>query len=249
MVLMSLPSFNAAGRRRRCARHGRPKDDAGEAWPTCRGWNGPLPSCRHGPRRWPTAGATFYRSWPPLSACRRPADVGGALAGSFRLAADAGFLSATCFLAAGRWASERLALAFCSRRTSFCALTLFCRTSPTRSDFFAAVVVLSFRTDFDFVLMSLRFVLLQIIADNVISFDIVEVVSVEVDLRPVDVAPVNILELDVAVEVAIVEAVVAVYVEVATVPVTAPNAPIVPVDSGAKTAPVTATAKNGATGL
>ena len=70
--------------------------------------------------------------------------------------------------------------------------------------------------------------------DAVLDFRAVEIgqlVSVEVDLRPVDILPVDILPVDLAVDV--VEAVVAVDVEVAAVPVSAPDVPVVPVHGGA----------------
>ena len=70
-----------------------------------------------------------------------------------------------------------------------------------------------------------------------VAVELVELVAVEVDLVAVDVLPVDVVEIDLAVEVAVVEAVVAVDIDVVAVPAAAPDAPVVPVDGGAPDRP------------
>src|SRR4051794_27959408 len=71
---------------------------------------------------------------------------------------------------------------------------------------------------------------LEVVLD-VRAVEIGELVPVDVDLRSVDILPVDIVEIGPAVEIPVVEAIVAVDIDVAAVPAAAPHAPIVPVDS------------------
>ena len=57
-----------------------------------------------------------------------------------------------------------------------------------------------------------------------------ELAPVKVQLRAVDILPVGVLEVELAVEVNVVEALVAVNIDVASIPVTAPDTPIIPID-------------------
>ena len=65
-----------------------------------------------------------------------------------------------------------------------------------------------------------------------VAVQLVDLVAVHVDLAAVDVLPIDVVEVDLAVEVAVVETVVAVDVDVVAVPAAPPYAPVIPVDGG-----------------